>query len=193
MSELNYPYPLHTTETQGIRHSAVLSGILSPELVIFSGRDNTKIPKHPAMPFSLKSNKRFLAVMIVVISVVAYWLFWPWPFAELRGQLAARIDLWSGSYKVLAIGLPSPWRAEYVRLLQERYGIRVQKMADCIVSESLVSYVRNYNELSASAANHRVGRDPFRECDEDARKAWEQQRREKGLAPIAAMHFTGGQ
>jgi len=137
------------------------------------------------MPFSLKSNKRFLAVTIVAISAVAYWLFWPWPFAGLGGQLDARIDLWSGSYKVLTIGLPSPWRAEYIRLLQKRFGIRVQKMADCIVSESLVSYVRNYNEVSISAASHRVGHDPFRECDEDARRAWERQRREKGLATIA--------
>ena len=138
------------------------------------------------MPFSLQRRKRRLAVTISVISLVGYWLFWPWPFAEFRGKLAAHIDLGVGSYKVLAIGLPPPWRNEYARLLRERYGIRVQTEALCIVSRSLVAYVTSYNTLSEASAIRKVGHDPFQECYEDAKRDWEQRRAKLGLTPTAA-------
>ena len=135
------------------------------------------------MPFSIKNNRKFLVVATSVVSFVAYWLCWPWPFAALRGQLATRMDLGVRNYKILAIGLPPPWREEYARLLRERYGIRVQTKALCIVSRSLVSYVTKYNEISAAAAKRRFGHDPFRECYEDAIRDWEQRQREKESAP----------
>ena len=140
------------------------------------------------MPFPLTPKKRFLIVAMGVLSVVGYWLFWPWPLAESRGSLAARIDVAVGSYKVLAIGLPTPWRQEYTRLLQERYGIRTRKMADCIVSRSLVSYVTKYNDVSAAAAKEKFGRDPFQKCYEDAKRDWEQRRNRMALTPIAVPH-----
>ena len=89
---------------------------------------------------------------------------------------------------MLAIGLPPPWRNEYARLLRERYGIRVQTKALCIVSESLVTYVTTYNTLSQAAAIRKIGHDPFQECYEDAKREWEQRRRKMGLTPIAVTH-----
>ena len=121
------------------------------------------------MSLSVK-RKRFLALTAGFITLLLYWLPWPWPFAELRGRFVSRIDVGTGNYKLLVIGLPPPWRQEYARLLRQRYDIRVQTEALCIVSESLVSYVESYNAVSTAAAIGKVGHDPFQECYEDARK-----------------------
>lgn len=137
------------------------------------------------MPLSLQRKKRLLAVATSVISLAGYWLSWPWPFAELRGKVAARIDLGIGSYKVLAIGLRAPWRNEYARLLHERYGIRVQTEAFCVVSHSLVAYITGYNTVSEASTIRKVGHDPFQECYEDAKRDWEQRRAKLGFKPTA--------
>ena len=94
--------------------------------------------------------------------------------APVRGQLDARFDIARGHYEVLGYGLPAPWRAEYVRLLRERYGINFRSVALCIVSTTLVAYVEGYNGESTAAANRKFGHDVFEECVEDARKSWEQ-------------------
>jgi hypothetical protein len=85
-----------------------------------------------------------------------------------------------GHYKILGYGLPSPWRAEYARLLQERYGIEFHAVAGCIVSRSLVSYVDEYDSVVEAAAKAKFGRDIFTETAEDAQRGWLQAPRPEG-------------
>lgn len=65
------------------------------------------------------------------------------------------------------------------QLLRERYGIEVQTVALCIVSETLRSYADSYDEVSAAAANHKFRHDVFKECAEVAQSQWELQRAAK--------------
>lgn len=73
---------------------------------------------------------------------------------------------------MLTYGQPVNWLAEYARLLKERYGVEVHPVAGCIVSQALISYVDNYDAVSAAEVNRRFGRDVFKECAEDARKTY---------------------
>jgi hypothetical protein len=89
-----------------------------------------------------------------------------------RGQLVAHIDLARGHYKTLFFGLPTSSRPEYIRLLRERYGIELQVVAGCVVSQSLFAYAMGYNTVSMNAANRKFGRDVFRETAIAAGRNW---------------------
>jgi hypothetical protein len=114
---------------------------------------------------SVKNHKKLIAVIGFVTL-----LFAAFGAAPMRGRMAARCDLWRGHYKILTYGLPVPYFPEYVRLLNERYGIEVHPVAGCIISKGLISYVDNYDEISGTAANRKFGRDVFKQCAEDAQK-----------------------
>lgn len=73
-------------------------------------------------------------------------------------------------------GLPSPWRPEYARCLQERYNVRLRPVAGCVVSESLVSYVDGYDSVVEEASRRRFGRDVFQDCENEAMTKWKTQR-----------------
>jgi len=123
----------------------------------------------------VRNHKTGISVIGLIFLVVG--LLEAWGFtAPARGHLSARFDLSRGHYRVLAYGLPSPWRPEYARLLRERYGIEIRTVALCIVSRTLVSYADGYNEVSAAAANRKFGHDVFKECAEAASQSWEHQR-----------------
>ena len=89
----------------------------------------------------------------------------------------ARYYISRGHYEVLGYGLPVPWRPEYARLLQERYGVKFCTVALCIVSTSLDAYVDSYNRVSTEASNRKFGHDVFEECSNEARKKWEESRK----------------
>jgi hypothetical protein len=91
--------------------------------------------------------------------------------APYRGRFAARRDVRHGHYKLLLYGLPPLRRQQYVQLLQKRYGIEVDTVAYCIVSEPMRSYVDSYDYVSFAAANHKFGHDIFEECWKDAQDA----------------------
>jgi len=111
--------------------------------------------------------------------VILIFLTYAWSeTASTRGTVVARFDIARDHYQLLGYGLFLP-RAEYVRLLRERYGVGFKKVADCIVSESLVAYADSYNGEMTKALNRKYGRDVVTECARDARSAWEQAHREQ--------------
>lgn len=93
--------------------------------------------------------------------------------ASARGELVARYDISRGHYEVQGYGLPVPWRPQYARLLQERYGVKFRTVALCIVSTALVAYVDSYNRVSTAAVNRKFGHDVFKECSDEARQKWD--------------------
>ncbi len=126
----------------------------------------------------VRKHKALTAVVAVVVCLVLSAVFWS-VSAPVRGRLTARFDIAQGHYTVLGYGLPVPWRNEYARLLRERYGIEYRVVALCIVSETLVAYVDNYNGVSAAAANRKFGHDVFTECAGEAQKNWERAHRKQ--------------
>ena len=96
-------------------------------------------------------------------------LCWLWFLsAPVRGHIAATIDVHRDRYRVLGYGLADRSRSEYARCLRERYNIEYRTVAGCVVSESLVSYVKAYHSVVTDAANRRFGHDVFKECAEQA-------------------------
>jgi hypothetical protein len=114
---------------------------------------------------------KFAAVIPAFVLLTAFCLFRT-RFAEVRGRLAAHIDVARGQYQVLGYGLELPSRSEYAHCLQERYHIEFKTVAGCIVSDSLVSYAKGYHAVVTDAANRKFGHDVFKECAEEADQKW---------------------
>jgi hypothetical protein len=116
---------------------------------------------------------KILTGSIAVVSGLILWSVGWSVTASARGELVARYDISRGHYEVQGYGLPVPWRSEYARLLQERYGVKFRPVALCIVSTALVAYVDSYNRVSAAAVNRKFGHDVFKECSDEARQKWD--------------------
>jgi hypothetical protein len=92
-------------------------------------------------------------------------LSWLWSVAApIRATIAARIDVRRGQYQVLGYGLADRSRSDYAQCLRERYSIEHRTVAGCIVSDSLISYVKAYHSVVTEAANRKFGHDVFQEC-----------------------------
>src|SRR5687767_9732529 len=95
-------------------------------------------------------------------------------------MLAAWFDGARGHYEIQIYGaLPPPWGAEYWRILETRYGVTVNRVAGCVVTEQLANYVEGYNAVSRQRIETHFGKDVFAECAESAenvRKAWKRER-----------------
>ncbi len=130
----------------------------------------------------LRGHKKLTVVLALVILVgsLSLWFL----SAPIRGNLAARLDVYRGRYQVLGYGLPSPWIHKYAQCLQDRYNVRYHAVAGCVVSPGLVSYVDAYNRVTCAAANKKFGRDVFQECVNDAEQEWrEEEPRQRQLTP----------
>ncbi|MDB5306327.1 MAG: hypothetical protein JWO38_529 [Gemmataceae bacterium] len=118
--------------------------------------------------------RRLLLTGAMLVILAVGWWFSAYP----RGMLAAWADHSRGHYELKGIGLPPPWAGEYARLVLDRYGVAVNSVAGCVVTQDLVWYVDGYNVVSKSRIQARFGKDIFAECAEEARAAWE---REHGM------------
>jgi hypothetical protein len=123
-----------------------------------------------AMGQFIRRHKRLSAVLVVGFVIAG---FWGWDLsAQMRGQLIAHFDLSRRHYRILMLGLPTPWRPEYAHILLERYGIENRVVAGCVVTQPLLAYVDGYNQVSMSAANRKFGRDVFKDSIPAAIRNW---------------------
>ena len=137
----------------------------------------------------VRNHRKLAAIIGVVIVVVAAWILSD-ATAVIWGELLARVDVAHGRYFELGYGLPAPWVPEYTRLLRERYGVEHRPVAGCLVSQSLISFVRAYNSVSTAAAKRRFGHDIFKESCNDARRNWEQKVLDRYAAPESPHSVT---
>lgn len=103
-----------------------------------------------------------LSAFLVLAALLLASVGWDLP-ARIRGHLDAYFDLARGHYSVLSWGLPFSGRAEYSRLLQERYGIEERVIGGCVLAPSRRAYAEGYNAVSVAAAKRKFGRDVFNE------------------------------
>jgi hypothetical protein len=110
---------------------------------------------------------------VLALALLNVWGVYGWaPIPQIRGGIAARIDVKHGHFKELGYGLPVPWRPAYERLLRKRYGIEFETVAGCLVSPYLEKYVVAYNEVSEGAVNRKFGHDVFKELLDEASSDW---------------------
>jgi hypothetical protein len=118
------------------------------------------------MAFPFKSTRSRVVAAAAVVALPVLW----YASAHPRGVLVAHLDHARGRYEVLSAGYPAPWSGEYSCLLEERYGVKINRVADCVVSPWLGWYINGYNPTSRRLLEERYGKDIFRECAEEARQ-----------------------
>jgi hypothetical protein len=112
-----------------------------------------------------------IAAVAALVVLLLVWANSGWrPIPSFRGQLAARIDVARGQYKILTFGLPSADRPQYATLLRQHYGVEMKVVAGCEVRPSLMDYVAAYNNVSIEAVNRKFGRDVFKETYDEVKK-----------------------
>jgi hypothetical protein len=78
-----------------------------------------------------------------------------------------------GHDELKVYGMPPPWDGEFRRLASRRYGVEINAVAGCVVTQELCSYVDGYNAVTHARLLAHFGKDIFAECEEDARTAWQ--------------------
>jgi hypothetical protein len=121
------------------------------------------------------SNHKVIAAIVALVGLLVLSYFWSLS-ASIRGHIAARIDIRRGQYQVLGYGLPSRSRPEYARCLRKRDDIDFRPVAGCIVSDSLISYVKAYHSVVVEATTLKFGHDVFQECADEADRKWNEKR-----------------
>jgi len=114
--------------------------------------------------------RRRLVVAALALTLLA--IGW-WYSAYPRGMIAAWADGARGHDEVREFGLPPPWAGEYARAVRGKYGVEVNTVAGCVVTQDLVWYVGGYNSVARPRIVARHGKDIFAECAAEARSAWE--------------------
>jgi hypothetical protein len=77
------------------------------------------------------------------------------------GAVQARRDLAAGQPRYLLCGELAPHEAEVAALLQQRHGIRLDRVAGCAVTETLVQRCDAYNRRVSERFGFAGGRDVF--------------------------------
>jgi hypothetical protein len=95
----------------------------------------------------------------------------------------ALVDHACGHYEVQTYGYPGPSRREYRAILKERYGVRLNAVADCTVTPDLEWYVDGYNTVSCHLLIKKYEKDIFEECAVEAHSRWEEERAEMEAEP----------
>jgi hypothetical protein len=127
-------------------------------------------------PLSRLLRSRWFWVSAVVFALPC-WFGTAYP----RGAVVARIDHARGLDVILAAGYPAPWSDDCADLLRVRYGVKVERVAGCVIPPGLDWYIDGYNGVSERLLMQRFGKDIFAECNADAMANWKADRQRKGL------------
>jgi uncharacterized protein (TIGR03067 family) len=121
------------------------------------------------MKFSLlKSRRAWAGFAVVGLLLVVGWYVSAYP----RGMLMAHLDHALGHHEMKVYGLPEPWEEAYAELLRQRYGVKWNFVAGCVVPEELARYANGYNAVSRRLLIEKHGKDIFEECNAVAEQKW---------------------
>ena len=112
-------------------------------------------------------------VLNAIVAGAAAVLVW-WLLAYPRGMMVAWFDQARGRDAIKSYGLPPPWYRDYFELVTQRYGVSIDRVADCEISFDTEWYAAGYNSVSGPRIRRRFGKDIFVECNFNARAAWQQ-------------------
>jgi uncharacterized protein (TIGR03067 family) len=116
----------------------------------------------------LKSRRAWAGFAGVGLLLVVAWYASAYP----RGMLMAHLDHALGHHEMKVYGLPEPWEEEYAELLRQRYGVKWNFVAGCVVPEELARYANGYNAVSRRLLIEKHGKDIFAKCSALAEQQW---------------------
>jgi hypothetical protein len=86
------------------------------------------------------------------------------------GEREAERDIASGILKLKAGGLPAPWIGDYIRLLKARFGVQLDFVAGCIMTEELSKNMREYNTRMEREIATKFGSDALEKLSDEVEK-----------------------
>ena len=114
----------------------------------------------------LKSPWLWIMALALGLVVGALWVV----TAYYRGELQASRDHQRGHFEVRWGGKRAAWHREFEKLLQRRYGVKVNYLGMSVASLEEDWYSDGYNTTSRRLLVARYGKNIFRECKRHARE-----------------------
>jgi hypothetical protein len=129
----------------------------------------------------------FLIILALVVTAVSVGIrrFTHDPYAE--GRAEALHDVAAGRLILKTAGLPTAEHDELVRILAEEFGIEVQGVAGCIVTDDVAEYLRGYAPVAQAEILRIHGRDILPEAQVEARRRWETRRTPEAPMPAGKV------
>lgn len=87
---------------------------------------------------------------------------------DQEGQKDAREDIKAGTLKLKTLGLPAKWFREWQEILLQGYGVRVEMVDGCVVSDEEMDYAEGYNSISEAEIKSRFGANIFEKTKKKA-------------------------
>ncbi len=89
------------------------------------------------------------------------------------GKAQAQADIANGVLAIEQAGFLMRFDEEYVRLLKQRYGIEVRRVAFCVVHEEVEEHMRGYNKAAGAEIERRFGQDCLSKAEHEAQALYE--------------------
>ena|SRR5436190_3062561 len=89
------------------------------------------------------------------------------------GIAHAQADIANGVLAIEHAGWPMRYDQEYVRLMKQKYGIEVRRVADCVVHEDVEEHMRGYNKVAEAEIERRFGKDCLSQAEHQAQTSYE--------------------
>jgi hypothetical protein len=133
-------------------------------------------------PLSLLKSRRawFIGVPLLIVC----WFASAYP----RGMLMACLDYARGRHEIKGYGHLPSWQ-RFDQIILQKYGVRVDHVATCLVSQDVEWYANGYNSVATELLKNKFGKDIVEECwneDEKERERIlqeEEERRARALKP----------
>lgn len=77
------------------------------------------------------------------------------------GWALAHFDVYRGDCRIKVLGLPLPWDQESTHVFAEKYGVKRDRIAGCIVSFWDSGYEEGYNSVSRPAIEAKYSKKVF--------------------------------
>jgi hypothetical protein len=139
----------------------------------------------------------FLFPVLVVIGFAAYFSWWKFEaardgaqklanlalakedlisgkvFVGRDGAKEAEVDLANGNARFMYYGRERSDMREYSKILANRFGVTVDPLAGCMVSDPLVAYADSYNAVVRKYVDRKFGPTAFEQASQDASRQWQ--------------------
>jgi hypothetical protein len=87
------------------------------------------------------------------------------------GRKAAEADIRRGTPKMLTFGLRAPWDRDIRQLLKEKFGVQMEGVAGCMVTQAQVDYANGYDDRIEKEIATRFG--VKASVEEEAKRVYE--------------------
>jgi hypothetical protein len=104
-------------------------------------------------------------IVLAFAAIIIYQFLGYYP-GMAEGWAEAHFDLCRGDYRIIVVGLPYPWDQESTHVFAEKYHVRRDRIALCIVSPWNLRFEEGYNSVSVPAIEAKYSKRIFA----DARK-----------------------